>query len=938
MNNVDKRKRATGTPKGKNSRSGGWLTTDEYEIELRRERVKDEPMRVTPLTQEKTPYKDYLVARLDDEHNTEYQVELRSVSERINTCTCPDFRKNFLGTCKHIEKVLARTRIGQKNSSPYIEIFMNRSPWSPVVRIPEHHEADAYIRRYLTVSGFLKNPIADTLQVLLRNLDSAPENIRAGIRISAEVHEYVFRQIEKQQAAKWSEIYLKQFKESNGAAPFLRHALYDYQIDGMLHLAFKGRALLADEMGLGKTVQAVAASALLKECFNTKRVLVVTPASLKSEWEEQIRKFTSLSVDTVFGSRKERLASYRNSKAFFLLVNYEQMIRDYEDVNRDFQPDLVILDEAQRIKNWKTKTADRLKRIQSRFAFVLTGTPIENKIDELYSLVEFVDPSIFGSLFRFNRRFYQFDGDGKVAGMQNLRELHELVEPVMLRRRKDEISEQLPERIDNNYFVPMTKEQNLRYADHEMIVSRLARAAKEGRLPPDGMERMQQALACMRMLCDSVYILDQKVKDVPKLDELERILDDLWEDDPDRKVIVFSEWVKMLELLEERLNGKNIKYALHIGSVNQKKRREEINRFKNDPECRLFLSSDSGSVGLNLQSASVVVNLDLPWNPAKLEQRIARAWRKHQKNIVNVINLVAENTIEHRMIGTLDFKQGLADVVLDERGDFADFEKADAKSAFMERLNSILSMSPVAEPSESSTLRKTPEVSPLEQLRQELGVDSDGINLCHVDYDKNNGQLKSVFAVGSQKAAEKLKKQVEKTHGALPKSADISVISPENYALLRQLADMGVITINTDNMMKLFETENVIPKPPSLLERRLALSRPALTMAERQLKMASVLQAGGFTAEAVSPARQAIQMAGLAIYFHVIKNLPEKAPDKLCVEMVKDIGKSGELERPSLLLLQTCLPEMPDMGDTTVKDATEFFTTVTEFVNCQAMN
>ncbi|MBN2643506.1 MAG: hypothetical protein JXR78_17780 [Victivallales bacterium] len=207
-----------------------------------------------------------------------------------------------------------------------------------------------------------------------------------------------------------------------------------------------------------------------------------------------------------------------------------------------------------------------------------------------------------------------------------------------------------------------------------------------------------------------------------------------------------------------------------------------------------------------------------------------------------------------------------------------------------------------------------------------------------VDYDKNNGQLKSVFAVGSQKAAEKLKRQVEKTHDALPKSTDISVISPENYALLQQLADMGVITINTDNMTKLFETENVIPQPPSLLERRLALSRPALGMAERQLKMASVLQAGGFTAEAAAPAKQSIQMAGLAIYFHIARNLPQKAPDKLCAGMVKDISESGRLNRQSLLLLQTCLPEMLDIGGTTVEDASEFFTTVTEFVNCQVLN
>ena len=123
------------------------------------------------------------------------------------------------------------------------------------------------------------------------------------------------------------------------------------------------------------------------------------------------------------------------------------------------QPDLIILDEAQRIKNWKTKTALKIKRLNSKYAFILTGTPIENRIDELYSLTEFIDSKIFGSLFRFNREYYNFNEEGKTEGFKNLRKLHDTVKPVMLRRRKDEISEQLPERIDNNYFVEMTEEQ-----------------------------------------------------------------------------------------------------------------------------------------------------------------------------------------------------------------------------------------------------------------------------------------------------------------------------------------------------------------------------------------------------------------------------------------------------------------------------------------------
>ena len=184
--------------------------------------------------------------------------------------------------------------------------------------------------------------------------------------------------------------------------------LYPYQRDGMLHLAFNERALLADEMGLGKTIQAIAACALLHRLGKASHVLVVAPASLKTEWEDQIQRFTLLPYQLVFGQRRKRLRLYA-SAPFFTVTNYEQMLADSLDVNELLRPDVVILDEAQRIKNWSTKTAQAVKRLQSRYAFVLTGTPIENRIDELHSLMSFLDPSVLGPLFRFNRDFYELD-------------------------------------------------------------------------------------------------------------------------------------------------------------------------------------------------------------------------------------------------------------------------------------------------------------------------------------------------------------------------------------------------------------------------------------------------------------------------------------------------------------------------------------------------
>src|ERR1700738_2895511 len=182
----------------------------------------------------------------------------------------------------------------------------------------------------------------------------------------------------------------------------------------MLHLAFAERALLADEMGLGKTVQAIAACELLARRNGGQRGPGVRPPSLKAEWEEQFARFSAREARPVFGLRPVRLAAYREPP-FFTIVNYEQVWNDARDLNGILRPDVIVLDEAQRIKNWQTKTARQVKSLRSPYAFVLTGTPVENRIDELYSIVQYLDPELVGPLFRFNRDCYALDERGRGA-------------------------------------------------------------------------------------------------------------------------------------------------------------------------------------------------------------------------------------------------------------------------------------------------------------------------------------------------------------------------------------------------------------------------------------------------------------------------------------------------------------------------------------------
>lgn len=848
-----------------------WNTTDEEERAKRRERASVESMKVRAVDAP-DGFGLYEVSHpAADRRTAKYRVEIRSLDEPINTCDCPDFAKSGLGTCKHIERVVksAARKCGKHRRSPCAEVFMCRDPYEPKFVPAEGMpiEARRALAGYCDAAGLVKNRTAAGIDAFVRMCERLNEVKPGSVRISEEVRRRLAELARREALARAVEEF-REMQGDDGRWPFLKRTLYPYQREGALHLAGKGRALLADEMGLGKTVQAIAAALLLRETIGIARVLVVVPASLKGEWEDQIRFFSDAETELLYGIRHVRLARYAATKAFFLVANYEQVIRDWKEINDILHPDLVILDEAQRIKNWKTKTSRNLKGLSSPYAFVLTGTPLENRIDELYSLVEFVAPSLFGSLFRFNRRFYSFDDEGHNEGMCNLDKLHEATSHILLRRRKAAVEDELPGRMTKTYKTGMTPEQNRRYNEHLAEVASLVQLSKKRPLTPKEQERLQMELSMMRMLCDTCYILDSKIKDSPKLDEFENVLDDIFADDPSRKVIVFSEWTRMLDLVIERLEKKGIGYALHTGQVNQKKRREEIRRFKEDADCRVFLASESGGVGLNLQVASVVANLDLPWNPARLEQRIARAWRKNQKRDVLVVNMVAAGTIEERMLQTLGFKQGLADFVLDAMGNAADFERQNTEaakgkrkeSAFMQRLASV--MGEAVKVDVESASKKGPSIPPEDRLRASVEAECPGVERLVVKFrrDAAGRSVGGAVAVGRGVGRSEIAKRIAETHGvALPDSA-VEVIDPETWKLLQRLRDMGVISFCDEDVKDV-----VVRDAPDAAAMEAAKRRKAAEKADaevqRLMDMGTLLMNGGFPEEGQVSLRKAAALA-----------------------------------------------------------------------------
>lgn len=846
------KKASTKPPKVKIPPSTDWRTTDQDEILRRIQRAHEEKHAIANLHSEHPIYSDFSVK---SPSGMVYQVEIRDIKDRSYSCNCPDFRINGLGTCKHVESTLiwlkrrfkGEFRLAEETGSSHINLV----PHGDSLRIERNfRKVPSSVRPMFGADGIIWHGT---------DLDEAVERLRRypKIRISQDVDYFleVRRRASERRTLRRS--YETGVVEGRHPEHETLHPLYPYQREGMLHLAFGERALLADEMGLGKTIQAVAACALLHRLGKANRVLVVTPASLKTEWEEQIKKFTTLGYKLVYGPRSSRLQTYANSNpSFFTIVNYEQVVTDALDINSHLRPDIVVLDEAQRIKNWATKTSQAVKRLKSRYAFVLTGTPIENRIDELYSIVSFLNPSLLGPLFRFNREFYQFDDKGRPAAYQNLATLRERVRPILLRRRKHQVETELPDRTDRNHFVRLTPAMQIDYDDRKLQASRLVHRSLRRPLTKEESDRLMILLAMMRMICDTPSIIKgNECEDCPKLDEIARVLDECLSD-PDVKVIIFSEWEGMLKKVRAWAEKNRVGYAWHTGSVPQQKRRGEILAFRNDPACRLFLSTDSGGVGLNLQIASVVINCDLPWNPARLEQRIARAWRKHQQRPVTVINLVAENTIEHAMLETLAQKMTLAEGVLD--GSEASLANAKLKrgaDANLARLQQFLGIVPGQKPAEQKTPPSDPAISFAERVAETLGE-----SLIHCQEAILPGETAPVVLTilrdPSRAAGVSALFRENDWRGSVP---NLHVLDETTWTNLQKLAETGLITFNTRATRHL-AGDSATQTKPALTPEQLQRIAELKVFAAKKHKVAKLLIAEGLADEA-EPHQQAADNA-----------------------------------------------------------------------------
>jgi superfamily II DNA or RNA helicase len=597
-----------------------------------------------------------------------YQVHIRSLEKRMNYCTCPDLSSNRLGTCKHIEAVLhtAKKRPGYKElkaaGSPVSLVYLAwESATNPQLRVYKTPEIAAdlamILHEFFNDDGLFSARLPDDFFQFVQRVAG-----REDFQIGEDAQNYARQCAEDASHQLRAQQISKQILQTQGILPGIKATLFPYQIEGVAFLASRGRALLADDMGLGKTLQSIAASVWLADNAGVQKVLVICPASLKQQWAREITKFTGCAVQIVQGVAENRAVNYR-SDALFFIINYELVLRDRSVISETLKPDLVILDEAQRIKNWRTKIAAHVKSIPSRYVFVLSGTPLENRLEDLYSLLQVIDARVLGPLWRCFLDFHVTDERGKVIGYRNLSELRRRISSVMLRRNRSLVKDQLPDRTEVVLDIAMTPKQQELHDSGLSAASLLAKVAKRRPLTPSEQNRMMAALQQARMACNAAGLVDKETFGSPKLDELARLLDELCLLS-NRKVVVFSQWALMTEMVATVVNGMGLGYVSLHGGVASHRRGELMEKFEKDAAVQVFIATDAGGVGLNLQAASVLINLDMPWNPAVLDQRIARVHRLGQKEKVQIFLLLAEDSYEQRVASLVRGKRDLFDHVV----------------------------------------------------------------------------------------------------------------------------------------------------------------------------------------------------------------------------------------------------------------------------------
>ncbi|RUM64243.1 MAG: helicase SNF2 [Sulfurospirillum sp.] len=445
-------------------------------------------------------------------------------------------------------------------------------------------------------------------------------------------------------------------------APTLKATLREYQQQGLNWLNFLHEysfsGILADDMGLGKTLQTLAFLQKLKtEGALKKPTLIVMPTSLIGNWKNEIEKFTpDLTYLALYGSDRAKLFD-QAQKYDLLLTTYQLCLRDQEKF-KEMEFTYIILDEAQKIKNPKAKMTQAIKSFRAEHKLALSGTPMENNLAELWSIFDFLMPGFLGNL-AFFKQHYQNPVE-KEHDMRRQEQLKRKIAPFMLRRTKEDVLEELPEKVEIVQKVTFGSKQAMLYENIRVTMEKKVTDVIKSKGLSRSHITILDALLKLRQICCDPALLSlseaKKVKESAKRETLFELLEELLAEG--RKILLFSQFTTMLDIIEKELQRKKIDYALLTGQT--RKREEAIRKFKEDANCNLFLISlKAGGTGLNLTEADTIIHYDPWWNPAVENQATDRAHRIGQSKTVFVYKLVVENSIEEKILTLQESKKEL---------------------------------------------------------------------------------------------------------------------------------------------------------------------------------------------------------------------------------------------------------------------------------------
>jgi superfamily II DNA or RNA helicase len=663
-----------------------------------------------------------------------YNTAVYGLAPLESSCDCADFLRSGLGLCKHVLAIL--NHIARTASS--WNAALNAAPlpirpalrWNGALSPAGTFDPLTALRWQPTKKSVSKTTVlmqslfavrTDGNNVLARTFADDPARRLALTRqlltlaLKGEAEPAALAVIRELVACaeRLAELKGAQLRLQKAVTDSSKRKLYSYQSEGIERFLSQGRLVLADDMGLGKTTQAIAASSALMKARLCKRAIVVVPASLKPQWQREWSDVTALPIVALEGSAADRSSFYRSDRDGVVLTNYEQVIRDLPEIQK-WDPQLVVLDEAQRIKNWATKTAISIKTLTPKYRLVLTGTPMENRLEELASVVEWVDDRALEPKWRLPAWHTQTsDGRKEVIGARNLSDLRARIAPILLRRVRAEVLSQLPKRQDTVLPIDLTEEQHDAHEDLKQPIAKLAAiAARRPLLPPEFL-RLMSLLAAQRVISNGMAqsnfeevwpaIQGRKPTNAllgslasPKLVEFRELIANLVVTQK-RKVVVFSQWRRMLQLAawacSDVFADSGQRALFFTGQEGPRRRTQNLVDFHDDPGASVLFLSDAGGVGLNLQrAANACINLELPWNPAVLEQRIGRIHRIGQKHPIDVFNLVSRGCIEERIAALVSDKRALFKGLFEGQKNEVSFDRS---GSILSVLDQLLEKAPV---------------------------------------------------------------------------------------------------------------------------------------------------------------------------------------------------------------------------------------------------